>query len=110
MDDTHRIPEDTEIHETLVEKKLSNGMHVEVKLVKRPRWFEAMLFVNGHYKPGPPLPRPLEEPNAAVSHWMGVRPKIGLSPTEVEAIVGEVNIHNFLHKFQFVDTWGQPAH
>ncbi|NVN89667.1 MAG: hypothetical protein HXX11_03615 [Desulfuromonadales bacterium] len=109
MDDTHRIPEDAEIHETLVEKKLSNGMLAQVKLVKRPRWFEAMLFVNGLYKPGPPLPRPLEEPNATVSHWMGVRPKIGLSPTEVEVIVGEVNIHNFLHKCQIVDTWGQTA-
>jgi hypothetical protein len=106
MSDSHAIPEDTEIQETIVEKTLSNGMVVEVKLVKRLRWFEAMMFVNGLYKPGPPLPRPLDEPTATASHWMGVRPKIGLSPEEVEAIVGEVNVQNYLHKCQLVDKWG----
>lgn len=106
MSELHKIPEDVEIHETIVEKTLSNGMLVEIKLVKRPRWFEAMLFVNGQYKPGPPLPRPLDEPTTATSHWMGVRPKIGLSPEEVETIIGEVNVQNYLHKCQFVDKWG----
>jgi len=109
MSDSHNIPEDTEIHETIVEKTLSNGMHVEVKLAKRLRWYEAMLFVNGQYKPGPPLPRPLDEATTAASHWMGVRPKIGLSPAEAEAIIGEVNVQNYLHKFQLIDKWGQQA-
>lgn len=109
MSDSHKVPEDCVIHETIVEKTLSNGMVVEVKLVKRSRWFEAMLFVNGLYKPGPPLPRPLDDATTAASHWMGVRPKIGLSPAEAEAIIGEVNVQNYLHKFQLVDTWGQHA-
>jgi len=107
MSDSNRIPEDCDIHETIVEKTLSNGMVVEVKLARCPRWFEAMLFVNGLYKPGPPLPRPLDEPTTAASHWMGVRPKIGFSPEEADAIIGEVNVQNYLHKFQLVDKWGQ---
>jgi len=107
MSDTHKIPDDAEVHETIVEKTLSNGMVVEVKLVKRLHWYEAMLFVNGLYKPGPPLPRPLEEPTATASHWMGVRPKIGLSTEEAEAIAGEVNVQNYLHKCRMVDNWGQ---
>lgn len=100
-------PDGAEMRETIIEKILSNGMLAEVKLVKQPRWFEAMLFVNGIYKPGPPMPRTLEEPNNAASHWMGVRPKIGLSPDEAEKIIGEVNVQNYLHKFQLVDNWGQ---
>jgi hypothetical protein len=107
MNDEHKPPADTEIHETIVEKTLSNGMIVEVKLVKRPNWYEAMLFVNDQYKPGPPLPRPLEEPTATASHWMGVRPKFGFSPEEAEAIIGEVNVQNYLHRCKLVDKWGK---
>lgn len=106
MSETHKLPEDAETVETIVEKTLSNGMLVEVKLVKRLHWYEAMLFVNELYRPGPPLPRPLDEPTSSATHWMGVRPKIGLSAEEAEAIIGEVNVQNYLHKCRFVDTWG----
>jgi hypothetical protein len=106
MSETHKLPEDAQPVETIVEKTLSNGMLVEVKLVKRRHWYEAMLFVNGLYRPGPPLPRPLDQPGASATHWMGVRPRIGLSAEEAEAIIGEVNVQNYLHTCRFVDTWG----
>ncbi len=106
MSDSHKIPDDVEIQETIIDKTLSNGMLVEIKLVKRTHWYEAMLFVNELFRPGPPLPRPLEEPTTSATHWMGVRPRIGLSAEEAEAIIGEVNVQNYLHKCRFVDTWG----
>lgn len=101
------VPEDMKIQEVIVEKTLKNGMYAEIRLVRMPRQFEAALFLDGRFKPGPPVPRPLDTPTGDVTHWMGVRPSIGLTAEETEKIAGEVNVQNFLHKLQFVDRWGK---
>ena len=101
------VPEEVKIQDLIVEKTLKNGMYAEIRLVRLPRQFEAALFLDGRFKPGPPVPRPLDNPTGDVTHWMGVRPSIGLTAEETDKIAGEVNVQNFLHKLQFVDRWGK---
>jgi hypothetical protein len=101
------VPEEMKIQDLIVEKTLKNGMYAEIRLVRLPRQFEAALFLDGRFKPGPPVPRPLDNPTGDVTHWMGVRPSIGLTAEETDKIAGEVNVQNFLHKLQFVDRWGK---
>ena len=100
------VPKDVEILDQLVEKTLSNGILVEVYLVKHPQHYEAALFIGGVYKPGPPIPRPLENPTATAAYWMGVRPKAGLSQEEGDEILGAVNVKNKMNHCFFSDTWG----
>jgi len=101
------VPEEMKVQDLIVEKTLKNGMYAEIRLVKLPRQFEAALFLDGRFKPGPPVPRPLDNPTGDVTHWMGVRPSIGLTAEETDKIAGEVNVQNFLHKLQFIDRWGK---
>lgn len=101
------VPAEMEVEETIVEKTLKNGMFVEVRLVKRPRQYEAALFIDGKYKYGPPVPRPLENPAGEVTHFMGVRPSVGLTGQEAEAIESEVLATNRLKHLMFKDTWGK---
>lgn len=100
------VPKDVEVLDKLVEKTLSNGMIVEVFLIKTPQQYEAALFVSGYYKPGPPLPRLLDPPTATAAYWMGVRPKAGLTQEEADEILGAVNVQNKMHHIMFVDKWG----
>lgn len=100
------VPKDVEVLDQLVEKTLSNGMLVEVYLVKSPRQYEAALFIGGMYKPGPPIPRPLDTPTETAAYWMGVRPKAGLSQEEGDEILGAVNVQNKMNHCFFTDTWG----
>lgn len=100
------LPKDTTIISLILDKQLKNGMHAEVFLIKRPRQYEAALFVGGHFKPGPPVPRPLDNPTDAAAYWMGVRPSIGLSQYEGDTILEEVEIQNKLHHCYFMDRWG----
>jgi hypothetical protein len=100
------VPKESKVISQIIEKTLNNGMLVQVYLVKCPRQYEAALFIDGHYKPGPPLPRPLETPTDTAAYWMGVRPKIGLSQEEGDEILGAVNVQNKLHHCYFSDKWG----
>ncbi len=101
------MPKEAEIiSPPIIEKKLKNGMLVEVYLVKYPRQYEASLFIEGHYKPGPPIPRQMENPTETTAYWMGVRPKVGLSQEEGDEILGAVNVQNKLHHLPFTDRWG----
>ncbi len=100
------VPEDAEVISRIVEKNLKNGMRVEVYLVKHHRQYEAALFLEGHFKPGPPVPRQLETPTEAAAYWMGVRPKIGLSQEEGDEILNEVSYQNRVNHCNFVDKWG----
>lgn len=100
------LPKDTTIISVILEKQLKNGMCAEVFLIKRPRQYEAALFVGGHYKPGPPVPRPLDNPTDAAAYWMGVRPSVGFSEREGESIIEEVQVQNKLHHCYFIDRWG----
>jgi len=100
------VPKDAEVISQIIEKTLNSGMLVEVYLVKYPRQYEAALFIGGHYKPGPPLPRALENPTDTAAYWMGVRPKVGLSKEEGDEILGTVNVQNKMHHCNFMDKWG----
>ncbi|MDD2850614.1 MAG: hypothetical protein PHY09_01785 [Desulfuromonadaceae bacterium] len=100
------VPTDAEVISQLVEKTLTSGMLVEVYLMKYPRHYEAALFIDGHYKHGPPVPRPLDNPTEAAAFWMGVRPKVGLSQVEGDEILGAVNVQNMIHHCNFIDKWG----
>ncbi len=100
------VPKDVEVISQIIEKTLTSGMIVEVHLVKYPQHYEAALFIDGHYKHGPPLPRPLENPTETSAYWMGVRPKVGLSQEEGDEILGAVNVQNKLHHCFFIDKWG----
>ena len=100
------VPKDAEVISLIIEKTLKNGMLIEVYLLKYPRQYEAALFVEGHHKPGPPIPRVLENPTESAAYWMGVRPKVGLSQEEGDEILGAVNVQNKLHHCYFSDKWG----
>ena len=100
------IPKGADVISQIIEKPLKSGMLAEVFLVKYLRHYEAALFVDGHYKPGPPLPRLLEMPSENLAYWMGVRPKIGFSQQEGDEILGTVNIQNMIHHCYFTDEWG----
>ncbi len=101
------VPSDMEVISTLVEKTLSNGMLIEVFLVKRPRQYEAALFIGGHFKPGPPIPREFDPPSTSgLKSWMGVRPKVGFTEEETDEILGGVNVQNKMHHCHFMDKWG----
>ena len=100
------VPKGVEVISSIVEKTLKNGMLIEVYLVKNPRQYEAALFIEGHYKPGPPVPRHMENATESAAYWMGVRPKVGFSQEEGDEILGAVNVQNRLHHCYFSDTWG----
>jgi hypothetical protein len=101
------VPKDMSVMSQIMEKTLKNGMLVEVYLVKRPRQYESALFVGGIYKPGPPIPRPIENPTGAAVYWMGVHPSIGFTEDEGDDILAEVNVKNRLNHCYFTDRCGQ---
>jgi hypothetical protein len=102
------MPKDMEFEEVILERVLQNtGALLEICVVKHGRQYEAALFFDQKYKPGPPLPRPLENPSGQYTHWMGVRPKVGLSQEEAEKVEYEVNGLNACHRIQLKDTWGR---
>lgn len=88
-------------------KETKNGFLVDVRMVKHKRQYEAALFLNGKYKPGPGIPRPLDNPSGDTTHWMGVRPSVGLTYEEAHNIISEVKAQNDLHRIQFTDSWGR---
>lgn len=104
---TLQVPETMTLEKIILSKTVSNGlMTVDVALVLHGRQYEAALFLNQQYKPGPPLPRPLEKPSAAATHWMSARPRVGLTEQEAEMITDEVLSENRVKRMTFKDTWG----
>ena len=111
MSDYMDMPKDMEVVELIMERVLQNtGALLEVWVVKHGMQYEGALFFNQKYKPGPPLPRPLETPSGDYTHWMGVRPKVGLSQDEAEKIEYEVQGWNALKRIKMKDTWGTDAY
>jgi len=107
MSEFTEMPENMEVQEVIIERVLQNtGALLEICLVKNGPQYEAALFFSKKYKPGPPLPRPLETVSGQSTHWMGVRPKVGLTEEEAEKIIYEVKGLNALHRIQMKDTWG----
>jgi hypothetical protein len=105
------MPADMDVQELLIDRVLQNtGALMEICLVKHGRQYEAAVFFDKKYKPGPPLPRPLESPSGQATHWMGVRPKVGLTEEEAEKVFSEVNGVNALHRIQMKDNWGSGVY
>ena len=105
------MPDGMEVVEPIIERILQNtGARLEVCLVKHGNQYEAALFFDGKHKPGPPLPRPLDTPSGQSTHWMGVRPKVGLTQEEAEKIEYEVKGLNALRRITMKDTWGSDAY
>lgn len=105
------MPADMDVLELIIDRVLQNtGALMEICLVKHGRQYEAAVFFDKKYKPGPPLPRPLESPSGQATHWMGVRPKVGLTEEEAEKVFSEVNGVNALHRIQMKDTWGSALY
>ncbi len=100
------VPSDMEVLSLILEKTLKNGMLIEVFLVKKPRQYEAALFIGGIFKAGPPIPRKFDNPVNNVVYWMGVRPTVGFTEEEGDEILGAVNVQNRLHHCSFLDKWG----
>lgn len=109
FDESGEMPKDMEIINIILSKTLKSGFLIEVKLVKRPAQYEAALCINGKYKPGPPVPRPMDSPSGEATHWMGIRPKVGFTTDEADRILDEVSAPNILHKIRFTDKWGSQS-
>jgi hypothetical protein len=99
------VPRGMKVVKSIVVKRLQSGFFAEVFLVLHNGQYEAALFLNDKFKPGPPIPYPLESPTEVNSHWMGVRPSVGLSPDEAALILNEVECENAIHKQKMVDRW-----
>jgi len=96
-----------DVLDSILSKETKNGFLVDVRLVKRPRQYEAALFLNGKYRPGPAVPRPLDNPSGDTTHWMGVRPSVGFTNEEADTIIDEVSSQNRLRRITFADKWGK---
>jgi len=107
MADLIDVPRGMKVMQSIVVKRLQSGFFAEVFLVLHDGQYEAALFLNDKYKPGPPIPYPLDAPTEQHSHWMGVRPSIGLTPEEALRITSEVECENSLHKKKMQDRWNQ---
>jgi hypothetical protein len=109
MADLIDVPRGMKVMKSVVVKRLQSGFFAEVFLVLHDGQYEAALFLNDKYKPGPPIPYPLDTPTEQHTHWMGVRPSIGLTAQEAELILNEVECENALHKKKMQDRWQQAG-
>jgi len=105
--DLQDVPRDMVIKELILSKRLQSGFYIDVYLVMRNGIFESALFINDKYKAGPPIPHPLDRPTEELSHFMGVRPSVGLTPEEAERITAEVEGSNNLQHRKLNDRWGK---
>ena len=79
---------------TIVSKILSNGLKADFSLVQVEDVFQAALYIDGRFIPGPAIPMPLDPSKGNVTHWMGNRPSVGLTAEEAEKIFKEVKLEN----------------
>lgn len=100
------LPEEMKVLTLILSKQLKSGLLAEVYLVKTRTQYEAAIFVEQRYKPGPPIPRPTDNQTEDLAYWMGVRPSIGLSLDEGNLILDEVRVQNLMNKCFFRDQWG----
>lgn len=91
--DWYRLYSDSEpiIEKELLHKVLSNGSKALFALVRHQGEYKAMLYMNGKRVNGPALPQPLTTPKEEVTHWMGNKPGVGLTTSEAEMIIEQVN-------------------
>jgi hypothetical protein len=102
------VPKGMSIVKSILVKRLQTpGYFADVYLVMQNGQYEAALFINDKYKPGPPIPYPLDNPTEEVTHWMGVRPSVGLSAEEAARIIDEVESENAVHRKKMQDRWNK---
>lgn len=82
------------VKKQLLKKILQSGYVAEFNLVKQDGQYEAALFLNGKYVGGPTLPQLLTSPKGDLTHWMGNRPTVGLTESEAQRIIDEVESEN----------------
>ena len=78
----------------LLKKILQSGYIAEFNLIKREGQYEAALYLNGKYVGGPPVPQLLTSAKGELTHWMGNRPTVGLTESEADRIICEVECEN----------------
>ena len=88
------------VKRTIFRKCLSTGAVAEFLIVKNDGDYEAALFLNGKFVPGPTLPKELDPPKDDLTHWMGNRPSVGLTREEAERIMEEVDVENSVIRHQ----------
>ena len=102
-----QVPKEMTLEKVIVTKTVSAGLLlVEVALVKTKNQYEAAVFLDKKYKPGPPLPLALPNATTAATHWMCARPRIGFTEEEATKIIDEVLSENRVKRIAFKDTWG----
>lgn len=89
----------------LLKKVLQSGYVAEFNLVKREGHYEAALYLNGKFIGGPAIPQLLTSPKDELTHWMGNRPTVGLSQSEAERILGEVESENQILQHREKSGW-----
>lgn len=89
----------------ILKKILQSGYVAEFNLVKRDGDYEAALFLNGKPVAGPPLPMLLTAPKDDLTHWMGNRPTVGLTRSEAERIIAEVESENGIFRQRRQNGW-----
>jgi hypothetical protein len=90
----------------LLKKVLQSGYLAEFNLVKREGHYEAALYLNGKFVGGPPTPQLLTSPKGELTHWMGNRPTVGLTESEAERIISEVENENAVLQHREMSGWG----
>ena len=83
---------------SILTKILSNGMKMEIAVVKNDETYQAGLYINGRFIPGPQLPEPLNPAKGEITHWMGNKPSVGLTTEENEKIRYDVELENSVLK------------
>ena len=81
-------------------KLLSTAAVAEFLIVRKEGDYEATLFLNGKYVPGPSLPKVLDPPKGDVTHWMGNKPSVRLTLNEAEKINAEVALEKSVLRHQ----------
>ncbi len=82
------------VKRVLLKKMLQSGYVAEFNLVKREGHYEAALYLNGKFVGGPAIPQLLTSPKGELTYWMGNRPTVGLTESEAERIISEVESEN----------------
>lgn len=89
----------------ILKKVLNSGFTAEFLLVKRDGQYEAALFLNGKLVNGPPMPTLLTSARDDLTYWMGNRPTVGLTESEADKIISEVEAENDILRHRQQNGW-----
>lgn len=90
----------------ILKKILSSGLVAEFLLVKNEGFYEVALFINGKHIHGPPLPERLTPAKEDLVYWMGSKPAVGLTESEADKIISEVESENSILQHRQKSGWG----